>query len=398
MLITSSHPASESRTERLLPSLSFPRPQLLPFPLQQHRCEATQARTLGAKIAPKQQARLRLPFSTRVRPGSLRASATKRLSFHRRTVRLGPRLGGVASWGAQRCIVLAHTPAGEGPKGTRCVLFWQHLGAERRDQQLCCRPPPKAKPPAAPPGAPSPRGSPSALSVSLTGGPAAPARPSCKVTWRCRRARPPPGAATHRAGPSRARWAGREHSPAPPNAACSSAERRAAFGTTLPPVPSAPLRPYSPAASGLPAPADVQPLLGTASDVTTPLRSLPGGAPCACASSPRCVLYAAMLLALPGVRVSPGVPGCVEISRWKGIFPSAGGIEALIFARTHLCGLSSCASPRPQPGRGPQEPGCWGQLASVLLWGCELPSADSPCCHHQAAVPVRCCLYDFAVC
>lgn len=40
--------------------------------------------------------------------------------------------------------------------------------------------------------------------MSLTGGPAAPARPSCKVTWRCRRARPPPGAATHRAGPSRA--------------------------------------------------------------------------------------------------------------------------------------------------------------------------------------------------
>lgn len=124
---------------------------------------------------------------------------------------------------------------------------------------------------------------------------------------------------------------GTRTSPAPPSAARSSTECRAACGTTFPPVSSAPLRPYSLAASGLPAPADVRPLPGTASDVMTPPCSPPpsGGVPCACASPPRRVPGLPCCWAHP----APGSAGLAGISRWKGIFPSAAGIEALVFAR-----------------------------------------------------------------
>lgn len=103
---------------------------------------------------------------------------------------------------------------------------------------------------------------------------------------------------------------GTRPSPAPPSAARSSTECRAACGTTFPPVSSAPLRPYSLAASGLPAPADVRPLPGTASDVMTPPCSPPPREGCR-AHAPR------RLAAFPGCHVAgltrrPGVPG------WRG--------------------------------------------------------------------------------
>lgn len=96
---------------------------------------------------------------------------------------------------------------------------------------------------------------------------------------------------------------GTRPSPAPPSAARSSTECRAACGTTFPPVSSAPLRPYSLAASGLPAPADVRPLPGTASDVMTPPCSPPpgrGAVRMRLAASLRS--RAAMLLGSPGAR------------------------------------------------------------------------------------------------